>query len=531
MSTSRRTFLRAWGAAGAAAVMGRASALEAPAIGRSFHLSISPDALQADPELLDLARRAGVASIWLTGFLYGHWTYPTEATRVWRERVEARGMAAHWIDVPLGHPGDSLGSMSGKVPLTPPRHWRLARRPDGSSYAGTSLHRPATDENCAALKRLQAAGVTRVFLDDDFRLAQGPGVIGGCFCDEHRDEFLRRAGLPARRWPELLEAVARRDLTPLLRSWVDFTCDQLTACFRAQQQAAPAIRLGNMVMYLGAEKAGIRLADYRDAPFRVGELMFDDASFDPVKGKTNELFSALFHRRFARPELAFSETTAYPADRLSARNMAAKLVVSTIADVRNTMFMSGVTAFPRTHWETLGPAMARQASAHGRVGGHVPRGPLKHYWGEASRYVGDDNPYSLFLALGVPFEVTGAPAADGVTFLSDADAAAVAAGRLRAPGTRLVARPRPGLAAALSAVPETLPALFALKRELLPRLDGVPHVEGETPAVCAWYPSARSVLLWNLSPRRAELTLRDRGTRRSVRVDALDSIVVKDIGA
>jgi hypothetical protein len=80
-------------------------------------------------------------------------------------------------------------------------------------------------------------------------------------------------------------------------------------------------------------------------------------------------------------------------------------------------------------------------------------------------------------------------------------------------------------------VPETLPALFALKRELLPRLDGVPHVEGETPVVCAWYPSARSVLLWNLSPRREELSLRDRGTRRTVSVDALDSVVIEDIGA
>jgi len=112
-----------------------------------------------------------------------------------------------------------------------------------------------------------------------------------------------------------------------------------------------------MVMYLGAEKAGIRLADYRDVPFRVGELMFDDGSFGLVKGKTNELFSSLFHRRFARPELAYSETTAYPANRLSAENMAAKLAVSTLSDVRNTMYMSGLTAFPREHWHTLVPKL------------------------------------------------------------------------------------------------------------------------------------------------------------------------------
>ena len=82
--------------------------------------------------------------------------------------------------------------------------------------------------------------------------------------------------------------------------------------------------------------------------------------------------------------------------------MAAKLAVSTIADVRNTMFMSGVTAFPREHWETLGPAMKRQAELHRRVAGHDLAGRSKHFWGEASRYVGDDNPFSLFLARAYP---------------------------------------------------------------------------------------------------------------------------------
>jgi hypothetical protein len=514
--------------AGAAAWLPPVPAQAAPQACRKYHLSISTDALGADPELLDLAQHAGVSDVWIAGFLYGYWQYPLEKTRIWRERIEKRGMAAHVIDVPFGHPGDSLGSMSGSVPLTPPRHWRLGVRPDGSRYAGTSLHPPATEENCAAMRQIQAAGVKRVFLDDDFRLAQGPGVIGGCFCPEHKTEFLRRTGYGEPQWRDLLEDVARRNLSAVLRAWVEFACDQLTACFRAQQRAAPRVQLGNMIMYLGAEKAGIRLADYRDVPFRVGELMFDDGSFGPVKGKTDELFSALFHRRFARPELAYSETTAYPANRLSARNMAAKLAVSTISDVRNTMYMSGLTAFPREHWQVLGPAMKRHAEMHRRIAGHKPRGPLKHYWGEASRCSGDDNPYSLFLALGVPFEVTGEAAADGFTFFSDADARGTAGTRL--PGAVFVARPQPGLAGNFRGVPESLPDLFAFKRELLPQLGPTPYVEGEIPAVCAWYPTARTVLLWNLSQRREDLTLRDRGSRRTISVNGLDLAVVEGIG-
>jgi hypothetical protein len=195
----------------------------------------------------------------------------------------------------------------------------------------------------------------------------------------------------------------------------------------------------------------IWLTGYRGAPIRVGEGAFDDGSFSSVKGKTNELFSSLFHRRFARPEWAFSETTAFPADRLCARNMAAKLAISTISDVRNTMYMSGLTAFPRAHWQTLGPAMKRHAELHRRIAGHVPRGPLKHFWGEASRCVGNDDPYSLFLALGIPFEATGEPVADGFTFLSDADARKI--NGLRSPGTIFVARPQPGLPSSVHAMP------------------------------------------------------------------------------
>ena len=313
----------------------------------------------------------------------------------------------------------------------------------------------------------------------------------------------------------------------ILRDWVEFQCNQLTACFLAQKRIAPGVQLGTMVMYLGSEKAGIRLTDYRDVPFRVGEFMFNDRSFAPVKGKTDELFSCLFHRRFARPELAYSETTAFPADQLSARNMAAKLTVSTLSDVRNTMFMSGLTPFPRQHWQTLAPAMKQHAELHRKIAGHRPHGPFKHYWGEASRYVGDDNPFSLFLALGVPFEVTGELARDGMTFLSDADARTI--GTSPTPGTALLARPQANLSRSIRPIPESLSELFAWKREILPRLKAVPYVEGEVPVVCAWFPTARAVLVWNLNERREEIVLRLGTSRRVAAVEGLGVVLMEGI--
>src|SRR5438105_1131410 len=80
--------------------------------------------------------------------------------------------------------------------------------------------------------------------------------------------------------------------------------------------------------------------------------------------------SVSFHRRFTSPTLAFSETTAYPANALSANNMAAKLVISTMADVRNTMFMSGLTPLPESYWAALAPAMRNNANHHQRIAGH-----------------------------------------------------------------------------------------------------------------------------------------------------------------
>lgn len=531
INLNRRTFLITAAAAGLGSALPLpGAATESPSTLRRYNVSLAADAIERDPELLSIVKKAGVETVWVAGFFYGHWTYSIESLLAARKRIEAAGMVAHLVNVPLGHPGDSLGSTDNNFPLTPSSNWRMAQRVDGSRFSGTSLHEPATADNVAAIQKLHGAGFSRIFLDDDFRLSPSPGQIGGCFCADHRDRYLKRTGYTKPQWDELLGDVKERRLTRLLRDWIEMTCDELTGSFRSQQKALDGGELGIMVMYFGSEKAGIRLADYADVPFRVGELMFDDASFAPVKGKTNELFSVLFHRRFASPERAFSESTAYPSDKLSARNMAAKLAISTIADVRNTMFMSGITPFPRTHWETLGPAMKIQAAHHQKLAGHVPRGPFKHYWGEYSRMIGDDAPFSLFLASGVPFETTDKPAQDGWTFLSDFDARAVADGQLKTNGTTFVYRPSvKGSLPNGEPMEETLDALFAMKERIKPQLKNTPYVEENVPVVCAWYPSAKTALLWNLSEEEKSLTLVYKNARRPATVPGLSTALVEGL--
>ena len=166
------------------------------------------------------------------------------------------------------------------------------------------------------MRQIQAAGFKRVF---STTTSAWPAARG------HRRLFLRgtQAGVsPPHRLQrnpvaELLEAVDRQPdaRAPRLGGVHLRPTDCL---FLRPAEGRAGVQLGNMLMYLGAEKAGIRLADYRNVPFRVGEVMFDDGSFAPVKGKTNELSVRSSTAGSPGPELAYSETTAYPAHRLSA---------------------------------------------------------------------------------------------------------------------------------------------------------------------------------------------------------------------
>src|SRR5690606_35094489 len=160
--------------------------------------------------LLDIMADVGMDKIWVPAFFYGFWPYDNEARLDFHRQIEARGMSTGVINIPLGHPGDSLGAMQGDIPLTPPEHWQMGHYPDGRQYSGTSLHPPATEENVEAMRRLAAEGAKEVFLDDDFRLAVSPGMIGGCFCDAHKQAFLESRGFGAEAWEDLMHAVQQR---------------------------------------------------------------------------------------------------------------------------------------------------------------------------------------------------------------------------------------------------------------------------------------------------------------------------------
>jgi len=191
------------------------------------------------------------------------------------------------------------------------------------------------------------------------------------------------------------------------------------------------------------------------------------------------------------------------------------------------MMMSGLEPFPFTHWETLAPTMKKAAEMHQKIAGQKPTGPFKHFWGESSRMVGNDKPFSLFLASGIPFEVTEKPASDGWTFLSDFDAEDVESGQLKSNGTGFIHGSNPDKKfIGVRFVAENLAEIFAFKHEIIPQLKGIPFVEEDKPVVCAWYPESKTVLLWNLSENTETFTLRKDNEKRTVQVDGLDAELI-----
>ncbi len=497
---------------------------------RRFHISLQTEAWNKNPELISIMKNAGISDVWMGSYLQGKWYHTPDELRKSADFLVSNGFNPHVLTVPLGHPGNAIDP-SDEAWSVKKQNWLNACDYDGSLYSGTSIHPPIIEDNIEAHKLLANKGFDILFLDDDFRLAKYPGKIGGCFCDDDKKEFLKIHDYSSPDCELLIDSVANRKPTKILRSWIDYICDKEYNMFRSLQDATPQMEIGIMVMYLGAEKAGIALNKYSDVPFRVGELMFDDKSFGRIKGKTDELFSALFHRRFVNPELAYSESTTYPSDALSAKNMAAKLTVSLISDVRNTMFMSGLQAFPIDYWSTLAPAMKKSAQLHEAIAGHKPKGPFKHFWGWDSRLVGTDQPFSLFLASGIPFEVVDDVTRDGWIFLSNEDAKSVDEGRLNAKNKNLVVRKEAEITNDdFIIIEESLDDVFAFKKSIIPMLKDIPYIDGNLPVIFSWYPTARKALLWNVNENRQDYQIKlNNKIIRSVSVEGLDVSLVSEL--
>lgn len=132
---SRREFLTGCAAVGAGCCLYHSIAAQAAvedAAARTYHASISIDALNEDAELAGALKDAGVGHVWVASFFHGHWHHTVEDALAWKRRLEAMGMAVHQITVPLGHPTftETQPDYMPGVPLMP---WKGGVRPTANA--------------------------------------------------------------------------------------------------------------------------------------------------------------------------------------------------------------------------------------------------------------------------------------------------------------------------------------------------------------------------------------------------------------
>ncbi|WP_158712781.1 hypothetical protein [Parabacteroides pacaensis] len=492
---------------------------------RDFSVCLTPDAIIDNPFMIKRIAQSGVNRVWIITYFYGFWPWTEDLILNAKRIIVKNGMEAVTLTCPLGHPGDALASKDGNIPLTPPSYWSTGITSQGKTYVGTIIDEISVEENCKALKKLHSYGFKKCILDDDFRIAMYPGSIGGNFNEINKSNFLKQFGYNESFWDILLNDINNRNYSSILIDWVNWQCDKHFQAFKKMKSAFRDGDLGYMIMYLGAEKAGIKLSGIGDITLRVGEEHFNDASFESPKGWTNELFSVLFHRRFIAPENAWSETTSFPAASLSPENLVTKLNISTITDVRHTIFMSGVQAYPQNYWDSIGPAIKKQRILHEKVRGYKLCGPFKHYWGLRSRYVGLDAPFSLWLALGVPFEVISNldDCVNSWIFITEEDIPDIKDAKCNnyyITNTDCSEFVHPNI----RIVEENLNCLWNWKKTLFKYLEKmkIPYVIENSPCICAWYPELNAVLLWNLKKSKEILSIKYQGKNIPCDLDGLE---------
>jgi hypothetical protein len=126
-------------------------------------------------------------------------------------------------------------------------------------------------------------------------------------------------------------------------------------------------KVGIMVMHNGDRKHGIDLpAILKAVPgclVRVGEGMFDDASFDPDWGKKWLIQSLEMHKAIVKDvSRLYSENTVDPWPQMRPENMAKKLLIEVEHGLRNIMLMPPCLLDAPAYWEAIA-AVVPQAEA------------------------------------------------------------------------------------------------------------------------------------------------------------------------
>ncbi len=333
----------------------------------SFHYDFLTSLVLNDPtfmsEKVPLMRAAGVRTVWLDNFIYGEWQNSLEDARRAKGLLEDEGFEVQAITVPLGHGGGDALNGDGSDPTIPPT-WRNRVGADGTLLGTTTCVDDTVIADCrrAAEMHLEL-GFTKLFYDDDLRMASWGPHLQGCYCDRCLARFYQK--FP--RYDGMSRADILRLATPgdeLWEAWSSIQCDSV---IRFLREVTPEGQTpGIMLMHNGDRRHGLDIARMREAfpeaLFRVGEGHFgDDAFTHPLARPAMETSIKKQLRLIGSCERAFSETTTYPVGALSPANFVEKIRMEIRAGLRNIFLMSGNVLLTEPYWRALADAQSELA--------------------------------------------------------------------------------------------------------------------------------------------------------------------------
>lgn len=325
----------------------------------TMNRSVSARDVMTHPEMgkrFELMRKAGVTTLWVNGYFYGHHDSDPELIAAARKRIAEEGFETGILSLPVGHPGNSLNPDDPTLKLAIHKDWTYRVDKMGNKvYFCACIDDTMIAHNIEAARLYAEMGYTAHFMDDDLRMGNWGTEIQGCYCDRCISAFNRQHHLSLTR-EQLAEAVLDpANLNETAKQWIQFNCDKVTRFMKETQ--VPGMTSGIMVMHNGGPIHGISIPDIKkavpDCLFRVGELHFDDKSYTRAGGKESLSASVRNHMALIGNNPVYSETTVFPVNALSPENLVDKMKLEISLGLRRLFVMSGSWFMSDVYWETI----------------------------------------------------------------------------------------------------------------------------------------------------------------------------------
>ncbi|MEI6578849.1 MAG: hypothetical protein WCN92_05230, partial [Eubacteriales bacterium] len=333
----------------------------------NINYSIGAKTVLFDPDIekmLAEMKAAGVNVLWLFCYFYGHFASTYEEMRLAKKVLEDHGFEVQAINVPLGHGGNAFDPSDDSVDLSIGDGWLNRVDINGSrqSCCACLTDKVVEDTRNVALS-IRDLGITKIFYDDDLRLAHWGKNVQGCYCDNCIMQFNKIIGADFDR-ESLKEIIQKPEQTEsdkaTVEAWMDYNCDKITRYLK--EVTVDGITSGIMVMHNGDRRHGIDIpkicAEIPGTLIRVGEGHFDNAAFEHEDAQASLTASISTHLALTGDtNRCYSESTVYPKFALTPENWIEKMRLEIKLGLRNIFLMGGTWYLAPEYWAALKDAL------------------------------------------------------------------------------------------------------------------------------------------------------------------------------